>query len=91
MTRIPLPGISSVCFANVASCMRRPPFCFQQSVQLRPEHNAYTLLANMQLAFDAEASAANAERALQLKPDWAEAVRVKEAAEEMLRESGSDQ
>lgn len=59
---------------------------YERSVKLRPDHCVYTLLANVQLAFDPHAALANAERALKLEPGWEEAIAIREAAKRQLEE-----
>jgi len=56
-------------------------FCLERSVELEPDFNTYTLLANVQLAFDAEAAIRNANKALELNSEWDEAETVKRKAQ----------
>ena len=55
-------------------------FCFELSLQTRPDFNMYTLLAIARLAFDAKGALAAAEAALRLEPTWDEAVAVRDQA-----------
>ena len=58
---------------------------FGASIAIRPDFNAFTLLAKSQLHFDAAAAVQSAESALRLKPDWDEAMEVCDAAKNERR------
>jgi len=65
--------------------------CYERSVKISPNVDILTVLANVQLAFDPEKSLENAERALSIDPDWAEARTILDAAErEIHRRSSED-
>ena len=64
-------------FEKAANCLRK-------SVQLRPESSAYTVLANVELTFDADAALSDAEKALELNPGWDEALQVRDAAKQII-------
>jgi tetratricopeptide (TPR) repeat protein len=63
-------------------------FCFRKSAQINPHYSVYTMLANAELAFDTEAAKADAQRALDLNPDWDEARRIRDTAIRELETSG---
>ena len=50
------------------------------SVQLRPSFSTYTVLAAVVLMFDADAALLHAEKALELSPDYDEAIEIRDAA-----------
>ena len=60
-------------------------FCYEQSVKISPSAEVLTMLANMQLAFDPQKSVYNAERALSIDPEWAEARTVRDSAKSEIR------
>ena len=61
-------------------------FCLEQSVEIKPNFTTYTMLANVQLAFNSESALRNANKALKLNPKWEEAERVKRRAQQYMRE-----
>ncbi len=70
-------------FEKAADCLRR-------SVQLRPDFNTYTVLADVELTFDADAALLDAEKALELNPGWDEALQVRDAAKEVIEQYDDD-
>lgn len=54
------------------------------SVQLRPDFSTYTVLAAVVLMFDADAALLHAEKALELSPDFDEAIEIRDAAKRII-------
>jgi len=59
-------------------------FCYEQSIRQREDFNVYTLLANVQLAFDPRCALLNAEHAIKLNPDWDEAIAIRDRARSLI-------
>ncbi len=55
-------------------------FCFEKSLEQKADFNVYTLLASVQLLTDPSKALLSAEKALELKPGWAEAVEIRDRA-----------
>lgn len=64
--------------------------CLRESVSLHPDFNTYTILANVELTFDPEAALSDATLALELNPDWDEAIHVRDEAKKLVSSSESD-
>jgi tetratricopeptide (TPR) repeat protein len=62
-------------------------FCLGQSVGIKPDFHTYTMLANVQLAFDAGAALRSAGKALEMNPDWNEAEKIKQKAKRISMSS----
>jgi len=56
----------------------------RKAVNLQPDFNLYTILANVELTFDPELALADAEKALELEPNWDEALKVHKAAKQLI-------
>ncbi len=65
---------------------QKAAFCFRRSLEIRPDFNVYTLLANVELTFDPASAVANAEKALKLKPGWHEAIRIRDSGKRLMRD-----
>ena len=70
-------------------------YCFEQAASISLDKSVYTMLANMQLAFDPWSAATNARQALSFDPGWEEASRVlataqKEIARRQVEEPHED-
>ncbi len=59
--------------------------CLRKSVQLRPDFNTYTILAAVEFTFDVDAALLDAERALEINPDWDEAMQVRDDAQKAIK------
>jgi tetratricopeptide (TPR) repeat protein len=55
-------------------------FCYEQSAKIAPSVEILTVLANVQLVFDPQKAADNAERALAIDPEWTEAQVIRNSA-----------
>ena len=58
--------------------------CFEQAIALSPDYRTYTMLANAELAFDPKSALFHAEKALELAPEWDEAIKVLHAARRLI-------
>lgn len=65
-------------------------FCLERSVELKPDYHTYTMLANVQLTFDADAALRNAGKALELNSEWGEAEAVKQKAQRISSSTRPD-
>ena len=61
--------------------------CFQKSAQLHPDASTFTLLAELELSFDADSSFRNAMKALELDPNWDEAIQIAARAKAAIAKS----
>jgi len=64
--------------------------CYSRSAEISPTASVLTCLAGVQCAFDLDSAVVNAERALQHDPEWEEAIAVRDAALERIRERDED-
>ncbi len=58
--------------------------CLRQSALLRPDCSTYTVIARVELEFDPDASLRDATKALELNPDWDEAIQIQNTAKQMV-------
>ena len=58
--------------------------CLRESAKLRPDFNTYTVLAGVEMSFDLRAALVDAEKALELNPNWDEAIQVRNAARVLI-------
>ena len=61
--------------------------CLQESANLKRDFSTYTVLANVQLAFDAHSALMNAQKALELNPNWDEAAEVRDEAKGLIEQN----
>jgi tetratricopeptide (TPR) repeat protein len=59
----------------------------EKAVRIRSDYNIYTILAKALMTVDPGKALESAERALELKPDWADAIAMRDQALKRLRQS----